>query len=117
LGDGDVRGVALLVARDAFDRLAAHIQTAVSVVVYDVDRAQEFLTEARGRYEETLNLLKRMTPVSAASIEHCDCAELPGFYRPARFGRSQHKQSHSGWECWREKEIHNTLTGGRDDGQ
>jgi len=46
-------------------------------------------------------------------VEHYECAEdpaymLPGmnegvevFYRPARFGRQKHKQSHSGWECCR----------------
>jgi len=50
---------------------------------------------------------------ASSSIEHCDCAEdpayaLPGMnegitvlYRAPRFGRFQHKESHSGWECWR----------------
>jgi hypothetical protein len=129
LSDGDVRGLARRVARDAFERLATRVQTTVSVAVYDVDRVQNFLDGVRGRYEETLNLLKSMTPVSAASVEHCDCAELPEYeprkmgegvevyYRAARFGRSQHTQGHSGWECWREKGMRSTLTGGRNDEQ
>ena len=65
---------------------------------------------ASATHARAMPTVKGGTP---ASIERCDCAEdpacaLPGMndgvtvlYRPARFGRSAHKESHSGWECWR----------------
>lgn len=110
LRDGDVSGFANTFAHHAFDRLTEDMQTSVTVAVYDVDRAQEFLRSVSSIYDQTLTKLKDNTP---GSIEHCDCAEdsayaLPGMnegvtvlYRPARFGRLQHKESHSGWECWK----------------
>ena len=42
LRDGDVPAFAKQFAQHAFDRLTGDIQTAVSVAVYDVDRAQGF---------------------------------------------------------------------------
>ena len=115
LRDGDVPGLAKRFAQRAFDRLASDIQTAVSVAVYDVDRVQEFLRSVQRIYDHTLTTLKGETQASGATIERCDCADLPAyvlptmddgvevFYRPARFGRSKHKQDHSGWECWRQR--------------
>jgi hypothetical protein len=112
---GDVSAFAKMFAQHAFDRLTEDIQTAVTVAVYDVDRVQGFLHSVDSVYDQALTTLKGQTP---ASIEHCDCAEdpayiLPGmsegvdvFYRPPRFGRLKHKQSHSGWECWRRREQH-----------
>jgi hypothetical protein len=112
--DGDVPAFAKRFAHQAFDLLTRDLQTTVSVAVYDVDRVQEFLHSVHRVYDHTLTTLKEATPASMATIEHCDCADLPAyvlptmnegvdvFYRPARFGRSKHKQSHSGWECWRE---------------
>ena len=110
LREGDVSGFANTFARHAFDRLTEDVQTAVTVVVYDVDRVRGFLYSADSIYGRALITMKGRTP---ASIERCDCAEdsayaLPGmnegmavFYRPSRFGRLKHKESHSGWECWR----------------
>jgi len=110
LQDGDVARLADAFARHAFDRLTEDIQTAVTVVVYDVDRVQGFLDSVDGIYDHTLTALEGTTP---ASSERCDCAEdpayaLPGMsegmavlYRPPRFGPLKHKESHSGWECWR----------------
>ena len=112
LRDGDVPELARRFARTSYDRLTREVQTAVSVAVYDVDRAQEYAQEVRGRYLQELEAGRRDAGVAN---EHCDCAELPGFvvpnmnagvdilFRPARFGRSSSKQVHSGWECWREK--------------
>lgn len=114
LRDEDMHAFAKRFAHQAFDRLTRDIQTAVSVVVYDVDRVQEFLHSIHMVYHQTLTTLKRETQTSMPMIEHCDCAELPEytlptmnegvdvFYRPARFGRSKLKQNHSGWECWRD---------------
>lgn len=114
LQDGDVPAFAKRFAHQAFDRLTGDIQTAVSVAVYDVDRVQEFLHSVHRVYDHTLTTLKGETQASMATIEHCDCADLPAyvlptmnegvdvFYRPARFGRLKHKQNHSGWECWRD---------------
>jgi hypothetical protein len=112
--DGDVPTFAKRFAHQAFDRLTTDIQTAVSVVVYDVDRVQEFLRSVHTIYTNKLTTLKGETPTFLVTIEHCDCAELPAymlptmqegvdiFYRPAHFGRSKQKQNHSGWECWRD---------------
>jgi hypothetical protein len=116
LWDRNVPGFARRFAHRAFERLTIDVQTAVSVVVYDVDRLQEFLRSVHKVYDDTLTTLKGKSKSSMSSIEHCDCAELPSyvlptmndgvdvFYRPARFGRSKHKQNHSGWECWRKTE-------------
>jgi hypothetical protein len=110
LREGEVSGFANTFAHDAFDRLTEDVQTAVTVVVYDEDRVGGFLHSVDGMYDHALTALKGKTP---ASIEHCDCADdpayaLPGMndgitvlYRPARFGPLQHKETHSGWECWR----------------
>jgi hypothetical protein len=110
LRDGDVAVFAKKFAHHAFDRLTEDIQTAVTVAVYDVDRVQGYLQAVAGVYDSALTTLNERKP---GFFEHCDCAEdsayvLPGmstgvdvFYRPARFGRSKHKQNHSGWECRR----------------
>lgn len=110
LRDGDISAFAKEFARQAFNRLTKDIQTEITVAVYDEDRVQGFLNSVDSIYNHTLTTLEEKAP---KSIEHCDCAEDPAyvrpsmsegidlFYRPARFGRSKHKQSHSGWECWR----------------
>ncbi|HWR82943.1 MAG TPA: clostripain-related cysteine peptidase [Candidatus Deferrimicrobium sp.] len=108
LRDGDVSAFAKECAHQSFDRLTKDIQTEITVAVYDVDRVQGFLYSVDSVYDDALTRLKEEAPTS---IEHCDCAEDPAyvrpemsegidvFYRPARFGRSRHKQEHSGWEC------------------
>ena len=113
LEDGDVHAFAERFARRSFDRLTRDIQTAVSVGVYDVDRVQEFLRAVQGTYDQTLSTLEGEGETFMTTMERCDCADLPAyvlptmsegvdvFYRPARFGRSKHKQTQSGWECWR----------------
>jgi hypothetical protein len=122
LQDGNVHAFAKIFAQRAFDRLTAEIQTTVSVSVYDVDRIQEFLRSVRKDYDNTLAILKGETPASLSMIKHCDCADLPVyllpainegvdiFYRPARFGRSKHKQNHSGWECWKDIRSQDTTS-------
>ena len=110
LQDGDVSAFAKKFAQQAFDRLIDEVQTEVTVTVYDVDRVQGFLRSIDIVYEKDLAKIRVESP---EFLEHCDCAEypaysLPGmlegvdvFYRPPRFGRSKHKPSHSGWECWK----------------
>ncbi|HEX2897949.1 MAG TPA: clostripain-related cysteine peptidase [candidate division Zixibacteria bacterium] len=110
LGDEDVSALAMKCARRSFDRLTNDVQTEVSIAVYDVGRVQTFLDSVGGIYNHTLTTLKDKP---SKSIEHCDCAEdaayqqpamsdgINVFFRPARFGRSKHKQEHSGWECLR----------------
>ena len=110
LRDGDVAAFAKDFARQAFNRLTENIQTAVTVAVYDIDRVQGYVHAVDSVYDHALTALKGQKP---GSFEHYDCAEdsayvLPGmsegvdvFYRSARFGRSKHKQTHSGWECFR----------------
>lgn len=108
LREGEVSGFANAFARHAFDRLTEDIQTTVTVAVYDVDRVRGYLQAADSVYDRASTAANGKTP---ASIEHCDCADdpayaLPGMnegitvlYRAPRFGRLQHKESHSGWEC------------------
>ena len=108
LNDGDVAGFAKGCAQQSFDRLTKDIQTEISVAVYDVDRVQEYLSSVDSVYKSTLVTFEEREPIS---VEHCDCADDSAFTRPAmsegvavyfraaRFGRSAHKQSHSGWEC------------------
>jgi hypothetical protein len=110
LRDGDVAAFANNFARHAFDRLTENIQTAITVAVYDVERVQGYLQTVASVYDSALTALNERKP---RFFEHYDCAEdsayvLPGmsagvdvFYRPASFGRSKHKQNHSGWECCR----------------
>ncbi len=116
--DEDVPAFAKRFAHQAFDRLTSNIQTAVSVAVYDVDRVQEYVRSVQKIYENTLTSVKGNAQSSAATVEHCDCADIPAyvlptmsqgidvFYRPARFGRTNRKQSHSGWECLKVREPH-----------
>jgi len=110
LREEDMSAFAKEIARQAFNRLTEDIQTEITVAVYDVDRVQEFLNSVDSIYDQALTTLKEK---AQKSIERCDCAEDPAyvrpamsegidlFYRPARFGRSKHKQSHSGWECFK----------------
>lgn len=113
LKDGDVQAFAKHFAKQSFDKLTKSIQTEVSVVVYDVEKVQKFLNSIKDDYNKTLNSLKGMTQANLAEIKHCDCADITAYqistisngvdvlYRPAKFGRSKNKQSHSGWECWK----------------
>lgn len=115
-GDGNVPAFARRFARRAFERLERAVQTTVSIAVYDVDRAQEFLRSIDAAYDRKLTAL-RGTVQGMTAAGHCDCADLPAFirpgmsegvdvfYRPARFGRSKNKQEHSGWGCRSEKEA------------
>ncbi|MDZ7622848.1 MAG: hypothetical protein U5J96_00145 [Ignavibacteriaceae bacterium] len=111
LQDGDVPAFANRFAQQSFDRLTRNVQTAVSVAVYDVDSVQEYLHFVYPTYENTLNILSEKKKTFPATIEHCDCADIPEYvlptmnrgvnvyYRPALFGRLKSKQNHSGWEC------------------
>jgi hypothetical protein len=110
---GDVYVFAKEFAQRAFDRLTRDIQTAVSVAVYDVDRVQGFLHSVHSNYDHALTVLQRERQTSM--IGRCDCGDLTAYalptihdgvdvlYRPARFGRTKHKQTHSGWQCWEEQ--------------
>jgi hypothetical protein len=105
----DTAAFARAFARQAFDRLSEDIQTTITVAVYDVDRVQGYLHTVEPAYSHTLATIQEQ---STGFFEHSDCADdtayaLPEmsegvdvFYRPPRFGRSKHKQNHSGWECW-----------------
>lgn len=116
LGDLDIHTFAKKFARQTFERLSNDVQTEVSVAVYDVDCAQEFLQSVLNVYENSLNTLRGEVRVYPSTVEHCDCADLDEyssptisdgvelFYRPAAFGRLKNKQKHSGWQCWRQIE-------------
>jgi hypothetical protein len=113
LKDGDIPMFAKRFARQSFDKLTGSIETTVSVAVYKVKKAQNFLNSVNKNYNLTLDSLKELTEADLAVFGHCDCADIPAyristikdgvdlFYRPSRFGRSKNKQNHSGWECWK----------------
>lgn len=108
--ENDVPGFAQYFAQQAFDELTNNVQTAVTVAVYESDRAKNYLQVADSRYRERLSALKGHTP---ESIEYVDCGEddtyvLPGMsegvsvlFRSSRFGRAKNKLNHSGWQCCR----------------
>lgn len=108
LRGGNVPAFAENFARQSFDRLTTDIQTEITVAVYDIDQVRPFLYSVAGIYDSTLTTLGEKPSMP---YEHCDCAEdsayvrptmsdgIEVFYRPARFGRSAHKLTHSGWEC------------------
>ncbi len=109
-GDADIAAFADRFARNAFDQLVSEVQTAISVVVYDVSATGAFRDSVHAAYARTLTAANG---TSLAAVEHCDCASdstyaRPGMgrgltvlYRAPRFGRMKHEQRHSGWECWR----------------
>lgn len=113
----NVAALTTLFARRAFERLTREVQTTVSVATYDVDRVQGFLRSVEGEYHRTLTGLQSPGAALSEGVEHCDCAELPGYsftdtgggvnilYRAPLFGRARDKLVHSGWECWREKGL------------
>jgi hypothetical protein len=118
--NGNIRSFARLFARRSFDRLSDEIHTAVTVAVYDMEKVQGYLRSAQKRYEQMVKRMSEETKESTTITEHYDCAELsdyamPGmsegvevFFRPARFGRLQYAQRHSGWVCTQKKKVKET---------
>lgn len=104
----DMAAFASRFAVNAFDRLVSEIQTAASVVVYDVEATNAYRAAVARDYDHALSLARGMP----ASANHCDCADdstyaRPGMgegltvlYRAPRFGRMKNAQHHSGWACW-----------------
>jgi hypothetical protein len=113
LQDGDVRSFAKTFAQQSFDKLTSSLQTVVSVAVYNIESVQNYLNSIKNEYNSKLISLKDKTQSNLATMERCDCADVPVyqlstmsegvhvFYRSANFGRSKDKVNHSGWECWK----------------
>ena len=112
-GDGAVAAFAERFARNAFARLTSDVQTAATVVVYNVNATSVFRSSVAAAYDRTLSMANAMP----ASVSHCDCADdstyarrgmsdgITVLYRAPRFGRMKNDQHHSGWECWRIGEV------------
>ncbi|MBU1101892.1 MAG: hypothetical protein KKA84_15950 [Bacteroidetes bacterium] len=110
---GDVQTFTKRFAQQAFERLSGEIQTAVSVVVYDVDQVKDYYQSVYTDYDNTLRTIRGDSRFYPATVEQCDCWDIPNFtrpsiklgvdvfYRPARFGKAKNKNYHSGWECWK----------------
>ncbi|MBK7631199.1 MAG: hypothetical protein IPJ23_10965 [Ignavibacteriales bacterium] len=113
LNDGDVQSFANKIAQQSFEKFTNNLQTEVSVVVYNVEKVQNYLNSVQKDYDTTLSRLNTMTLIDQLRVDHCDCADIPSYktstinngvdvyYRSARFGRSKNKINHSGWECWK----------------
>ena len=110
LGNRDIASFARVVAKNAFDKLTASVQTVVSVAVYDVAKVESYTQSIDAAYTQAL---ASIASAPMLTLAHCDCAEqapfnspLMGsgvevFYRPAIFGRDAKKLQHSGWSCWK----------------
>jgi len=108
LRDGDVSSFAKKCAQVSFDRLAAAVQTEVTIAVYDAERVQGFVGAVDSAYARVLSTFQAKAPTP---LQHCDCAEDSAYVRPemsegvdvlfrsARFGRPAKREDHSGWEC------------------
>lgn len=108
LQNRDVLSFARNSAKQAYDRLVKDIQTEITIAVYDVDRVTQYVNSVDSIYTRNL-AAHEVSPTT--TMQRCDCAEDPAFrsdamsegievfFRPARFGRSAQKKTHSGWEC------------------
>lgn len=86
----------------AFDRLKARVTTAVMLATYDLDRA----APAARRMTEQVAPDTSTTPTGARLV---DCRRVKGlavdtagvrvWHRPAQFGPTADRDSHSGWGC------------------
>lgn len=106
--DADMADFAGHFARNAFEQLVNDVETAVSVVVYDVNHVGDFLDSVAPTYNRTWSATNAATHAPA---EYCDCADDSTYARPGmsdgltvlfrapQFGRTKNKQQHSGWEC------------------
>jgi hypothetical protein len=115
--EGSMSAYADRFAREAFDRLSERTLTTVAVAVYDVDRVQDFLRKVRENPAVWPVVGKMNNPAKEEVLSPCDCSDDPAFtipsttdgvkvyFRPALFGRTRNKQSHSGWGCRTGKEV------------
>lgn len=99
-------GLAAAIAEDTFERLSQTIQTAVTLSVYDLEKAEGYLSDFNREYH---HFLKSGEPNMAK--ENKDCGELPFFdedryshgvfkwFSPAAFGKDLNLQWISGWGC------------------
>ncbi len=105
LSSGDAGALAERFAQQAFLRLTADVQTAVTVALYEVDQVAPYVTAVSGTYRSALEVNGTDTPGIPI-----DCAEgvfsragmsdgVTLFYRPPEFGRARSKTNHSGWVC------------------
>ena len=100
----DARRLAEHVAQQSFERLTARTQTAVTLGVYDMEYLAPALAVIAPDYEERLAGID-------GTVVYRDCAGDSAFralletggvtvwHRPARFGRKQDADHHSGWGC------------------
>lgn len=89
-------------AKQAFDRLAARVTTAVTLAAYDLDRVAP---SARRMAQQ----VRRDTSTAPTGGRHVDCrrvldapvdtAGVRVWHRPARFGPQADRTTHSGWGC------------------
>jgi len=110
LSNSDVHNFARKVATHAFNKLSSDVQTVVSVVLYDIQAVEQYVTSVNDAYMSSLLAIQSAPTLTLA---HCDCADQAPFasplmkngvevlYRPAQFGRDANKLQHSGWACWK----------------
>jgi hypothetical protein len=108
----DVNSFAKIFAKNAFERLSKDVHTTVSIAVYDVKRVGEYINSVQKYYDTALTDIEEDSFSISTKKERCDCADISEyrlptinegvdmFYRPPLFGRSNNKQTHSGWECY-----------------
>jgi hypothetical protein len=115
--EGSMAAYADRFAREAFDRLSERTLTTVAVAVYDMDLVQNFLQKVQENPAVWPVAGKKNEPAHDGLLTPCDCSDDPSFaipsvtdgvkvyFRPALFGRTRNKQSHSGWGCRTKKNV------------
>ena len=105
---GLVRARVEQMAQESFTRLQGRTQTAISIALYESERASDYLMAHSGPWDADGELGDE---VRMAPMGYQDCGEDAGFgpggeeagvqvyYQAAKFGALRSKSAHSGWSC------------------
>jgi hypothetical protein len=94
-------------AEQTYRRLAANIQTTITLALYDLDLVRPYIDELH-----TSAAAHEQSAQTSPIRDNADCAQFPFFdaekytsgieawYKPAKFGRrATDSTTHSGWGC------------------
>lgn len=93
-------------AEQTYRRLAATIQTTITLALYDLGLVDSYINElhtATSAQEQSAQTHLIQNNVDCAQFSFFDAekyrAGVETWYKPARFGRGEKLESHSGWGC------------------
>lgn len=93
-------------AGQTYRRLAATIQTTITLALYELDKVQPYINELH-----TSAVTHEQSAQANLFRDNADCARFPFFdagkyqagvetwFKPSRFGRGNNSETHSGWGC------------------